>query len=181
MKKRRTIIISLLLVAALCLGIGYAGFAIDLIVNGSATLRGEAPNVVFSAATIKSATNDDIRTRAGIGATGTASLDITSAGFASVNDELVVTITIKNNHNFDVTVTDPAINLTKIDNVDYFAVTTTWGDDDKTIAANGVVTFDLSIKLIKDTSDELTQKYTVTFEAFQGTQGVAATTEATNP
>lgn len=181
MKKRRTIIISLLLVAALCLGIGYAGFAIDLIVNGSATLRGEAPNVVFSAATIKSFTNNDIKDRAGIGSTGTASLDITSAGFASVDDELVVTITIKNNHNFDVTVTEPAINLTKIDNVDYFKVTTTWGDDDKTITALGEVQFDLSIKLIKDTSDELTQKYTVTFEAFQGTQGVAATTEVTNP
>ena len=36
MKKRRTLVIGLLLVAALCLGIGYAALTDDLIINGKA-------------------------------------------------------------------------------------------------------------------------------------------------
>ena len=168
MKKRRTLIISLLLVAALALGIGYAGFSIDMLVNGTATMKGEAPNVVFSKAVVKSATNDEIEERAGIGTVGGASIDIDSAGFASVNDELVITLTIKNNHNFDVKVSAPTVELTKVNNEDYFAVSTDWGTTEKTIAANGEVSFNLTIKQVKDTSDEVTQSYLVKFVATQG-------------
>ena len=39
MKKRRTLIISLLLVAALALGIGYAGFTSELMINGDAVMN----------------------------------------------------------------------------------------------------------------------------------------------
>lgn len=182
MRKRRTIIISLLLVAALCLGIGYAGFALDMLISGAATLRGEAPNVVFSTATVTTPSDEEaeIRTRTKVTGMGTETLNINTAGFASVGDKLVLNVTIKNNHNFEVNVSKPTVDLTQIAGVDYFSVTTTWGNTDKVIAANGSETFTLTIELVKDTSDELTQNFTVKFIASQGNQA-AATTAAGNP
>ena len=46
MKKRRTLIIALLLVAALALGIGYAGFTSQLSVDGEAILNGVSTSEV---------------------------------------------------------------------------------------------------------------------------------------
>ena len=49
MKKRRTIIISLLLVAALALGVGYAAVSGSLIIDGKVVASAQPFNVHFTA------------------------------------------------------------------------------------------------------------------------------------
>lgn len=48
MKRRRTLIVSLLLVAALCLGIGYAAINGELTINGTANIKEQPFKVVFT-------------------------------------------------------------------------------------------------------------------------------------
>ena len=64
MKKRRTIIISLLLVAAIALGVGYAAVSTELTISGKAmgAQRTDALKVNFISDTEKQKTNENIQT-----------------------------------------------------------------------------------------------------------------------
>ena len=92
MKKRRTLIISLLLIAALCLGIGYAALGRDLQINGSANLQGNNENfdIVFTSGSAK----NNMATVTVAEGTTTASYVID--GLSKIGDEEVITFTIKN-------------------------------------------------------------------------------------
>lgn len=91
MKKRRFLIISLLLVAALTLGIGYAEMTKLLTINGDGILyqNDTAFVVEFTQGTI----TDDTGT---VKFSGTSS-DFNITGISNVGDEAVVTLTVTNN------------------------------------------------------------------------------------
>ena len=125
MKKRRTLIIALLLIAALTLGIGYAAFSSRMAINGEAILPGvQVSEVVFVDAT-KTAGDDHVTAQ--VSGQNSNSLTVNVSGFQHVDDTITVTATIKNPHPFEVTLTTPAIKFvetagTQVDVSDYFDV-----------------------------------------------------------
>ena len=110
MKKRRSSIIALLLVAALALGIGYAALTDELTINGKVTTDGEVMNdtfdelVYFTNATVTNSPASHII--ADVSATyggDTASYAI--SGMKAVNDKVVMEFTIHNAYSETVWVT----------------------------------------------------------------------------
>jgi hypothetical protein len=92
MKKRRTLIISLLLVAALCLGIGYAAIARDLQINGSANLQGD--NEDFDVVFMSGEDKNDMATVTVAEGTTTATYVID--GLSEKGEVEVITFVVKN-------------------------------------------------------------------------------------
>ena len=125
MKKRRTLIIALLLIAALALGIGYAAFSSRMAINGEAILPGvQVSEVVFTNAT-KTGGNDHITVS--VSGQNSNSLTVNVSGFQHVDENVTVTAVIENPHPFEVTLTTPAIKFvetagTQVDQSDYFKV-----------------------------------------------------------
>ena len=93
MKKRRSVIISLLLVAALTLGIGYAALARDLQINGSANLQGN--NEDFDIVFVSGNSNPvDVATVTVTDGSPTASYTIT--GLSEKGDSVTLTFVAEN-------------------------------------------------------------------------------------
>lgn len=103
MKRRRTLIVSLLLVTALCLGIGYASVDGTVRVDGTAKLHAQTVNLTFTKYVQTSATD---------GVTGVVTEDLVNTPSATAtytvnnlskaNDNVVGTFTIKNNNEYNV-------------------------------------------------------------------------------
>lgn len=109
MKKRRTLIISLLLVAALCLGVGYAAISVSDIIHGTVEM---AANENFTVDFISVEVNDDGTAKPiaeGSPVTGdwgkiafasgksTVNMDLkTCDGFNAAGDTITLEFTIKN-------------------------------------------------------------------------------------
>lgn len=93
MKKRRTMIVALLLVAALCLGIGYAALSRELVISSTANLSPNDQNfeVVFISADVD---KDELATASVTGTSTTANYTIT--GLSKVNDTVTMTFVIQN-------------------------------------------------------------------------------------
>jgi len=110
MKKRRTLIISLLLVAALCMGIGYAELAGELKINGNAsvtaadvTLIWSESNAVATAADITTDTRQaEFEGSVDAGDPGESEITIRATGFRDKDDTVVFTLTAQNNGNVPV-------------------------------------------------------------------------------
>ncbi len=91
MKKRRTLIISLLIIAALALGIGYAGQTSRLMINGSGNIEADANNfkLVFVGAKDDVAEHDHATFDDTIGRFDVSHLD-------TIGDRIEFTFTVKN-------------------------------------------------------------------------------------
>lgn len=99
MKKRRTLIISLLLVAAIVLGVGYALDTSTLTINGSAHVTPDQANLKVEFTAVDD--EDGINYATGsLGAIPTeATIDAT--GFTTAGQKETVTYTITNNGEYD--------------------------------------------------------------------------------
>ena len=107
MKKRRTLIISLLLVAALALGIGYAAFGSDMVLNGSIQMGGIASQVNFQSVTrLDSSTASEDVVTLDVTGEGTDTLRVALNGFSHAGHYVDLDIVISNPHDFDVTLTN---------------------------------------------------------------------------
>ena len=107
MKKRRTLIISLLLVAALALGIGYAALSSTLQINGVIENDPANVNVVFTNSTMTATSPTDTRVQSIIdasdaGVTGTAVLSIQAGGLKEKGDSVTFDLEITNKGNLTV-------------------------------------------------------------------------------
>ena len=107
MKKRRTLIISLLLVAALALGIGYAALSSTLQINGVIENDPANVNVVFTNSTMTATSPTDSRVQSIIdasdaGVTGTAVLSIQAGGLKEKGDSVTFDLEITNKGNLTV-------------------------------------------------------------------------------
>ena len=175
MKKRRTLIISLLLIAALCLGIGYAALARDLQINGSANLQGnnEDFDIVFMEGNAKNG-NATVTV-----AEGTTTASYVIDGLSKAGDTEVITFKIKNRtSDIDgllkgITSTTGELKLTNPDGTDetvayntYFeksmVITNADGDvygaegvDEFIVGAGEEATVVITIKLIKSVTNPL--------------------------
>lgn len=172
MKNRRTLIISLLLIAALCVGIGYAGFSSRMAVNGEAILPGvQESEVVFVDAT-KTAGNDNITMT--VKGQDSNSLTVNVTGFQFVGESITVEATIENPHAFDVAISTPVVKFvekagTQVDTSDYFDVevidapTTIGPATDADTPATETLTFKVTATDI--TSTATTQNFVISFIA----------------
>ena len=111
MKKRRTLIISLLLVAALALGIGYAALSSTLQVNGVIENDPANVNVVFTGSTMNATSPTTARVQSILdasdaGVTGTAVLSIQAGGLKEVGDTVTFDLEITNKGNLTVEVAE---------------------------------------------------------------------------
>ena len=168
MKKRRTLIISLLLVAALALGIGYAAFASEMIINGEAKLNATDSKVVFTDAHTVAGTTDGVTvTPTGL---NTKSLTLDVTGFLNAGDTAIVEVTISNPHDFDVTISDytdvTGIDRVNADGTPYFSITASDEiDNDVVIGAGEELTFTLTFVCNATSASVVNENFTITFKA----------------
>lgn len=175
MKKRRTLIISLLLVAALALGIGYAGLSGQVTVNGKVKNKPHAVELVFVKDASVKITASAVGTDNGVGgvASTTNTLDVTDghdtatfnvSDMAHKGDYITAHLKIKNNNQYDVVVGEPTTNYILPDGTaQFFTVTTAWidrtGDSvvneaDLTLGHDEVLEFTVTITMIGEPTSE---------------------------
>jgi len=118
MKKRRTLVISALLVAALALGIGYAGLTQEVKITGDIASSAVTFDVVFSASNMVVTTESDSTTRvdditalSSAGTPGSAMIHLKAAGLKEAGDTVTYTLTIQNK-------SDVVVELTKLELID---------------------------------------------------------------
>lgn len=190
MKKRRTLVISLLLVAALALGIGYANYTVNLAVRGVIRANAPAPLVKFTAAE-KIAGTESVTSSNGYGefSTGGQEIELKLEDFKNLDDYVTVKYTVTNGHDFAVTLSEPDGRLTDDSGTIYnrsFEIlpsATFEGTEDDSFDASGNLkagksaTFTVTVRLKETfvTDSTITQSFKVTFTA----TGVANTDENT--
>ena len=169
MKKRRTLIISLLLVAALALGIGYATTTGNVKISGEVYNKPHDLELVFVSG-VKTATEGDNDTAFAasevICTAGSTSATFNVKEIAHDGDFVVATFVVKNNNLYDVTVADtPSIEYT---GTRFYDVTTNWAlnqDQDLTLAHNEELTFTVKVTMNKTTAEELDGDFVITVNA----------------
>ena len=176
MKKRRTLVISLLLIAALALGIGYAAYTYDLNINGVVSVGAPAPKVIFEKVEyVESKGNVTSADNYGELLVGGQSIDLNIQGLREATEYVTVKYTVKNGHDFPVTVSATAAELTgSVKYEDNIAVTTgAWLDTtgaalaNNQIPAGGSATFTVTVTLTNSfaTDNGVTQNFHVSFTA----------------
>jgi hypothetical protein len=175
MKKRRTLVISLLLIAALALGIGYAGVSTTLKITGTASSAQQAIDVVFTEGIKKetSSVNDDVK--ANILATSDAAFTSETIevkpvvkGLTYKDDSITFTYTITNKNDYDVTLAKPTITYAANTVLN---VTTNFAGDTMTLAAGAKYKLDVTVSLATVSADPVTNEtFTVSIDAYAGTQ-----------
>lgn len=164
MKKRRTLIISLLLIAALALGIGYAGFTSDLTLTGEAILGGVSESkVVIKTVSIEEGDSSGAHIVASATGEGTKSANVDVTGFEKIGEYALVTVVVENPHEFDVnlTVKDLVIANNIISGTDEYFTIEYEGDLPTTIAATSTAEFQIRITANVITPDAHTSNFTV--------------------
>lgn len=174
MKKRRTLIISLLLVAALMLGIGYAALSRELIISSTAILNPN--NDDFKIEFTSAGSSDDAKATASIAASKTTA-NYEVKGLSKQNDDVTLTYVVTNNTtdvNAELTglaMTEGTLYIgdgTSTPGVvsDYFSkiVTVThengdvWADDDHIILAPGETA---TVKIVVTLKQTVTERITL--------------------
>ncbi len=172
MKKRRTLIVGLLLVAALALGIGYAGFTSELSIGGEAILGGVSESqVVIKSIEIKDGESSGNHIVANVSGEETKAATVDVTGFKEKGEFALLTVTVENPHAFEVNMSAPALVMTgSTNNITgggtYFDITL---EDEASIPtfieAHNTVTFQIKVKANVITPDAHTTNFTVTFSA----------------
>ena len=168
MKKRRTLIISMLLVATLVLGIGYAALSDTLDINGSADVNQSAAeeafneDIYFSAAVANQEGNT-----ASVSATDNDMADFAANTLKGKGDKVTFTFTIKNNSDIDALVT-PTFASDGNSNPEYFAVSSDWAGQPRTITAGGSMTYTVTVELVKTPTETIHGSFHIELNAIAG-------------
>ena len=139
MKKRRTLIITLLLLAALALGIGYAAYTDELTATGTANVKTDGAKAAFDADVyfdptyIKKSDADDAYIDAGSGATANDKAEFTVQSVAVEGDQAIFTFKIVNTSTEFDAVLIPTLHLA---NSSFFKIDYVFSDADITDKAD---------------------------------------------
>lgn len=171
MKKRRTLIIALLLIASLALGIGYAAFTSTMSINGEVQMGGIASQVNFSKAEVNDAESTASVVTTEILGVGTKTLEINMSGFVHAGHKVVIDVVVTNPHDFDVTLINGNITQDGAQNpagVECFKIEVV----DDALAANpvvsknnGTVEFQIVVTCMATSPVDLTENFTISFDA----------------
>jgi type II secretory pathway pseudopilin PulG len=151
MKKRRSILVALMLVAVMCIGIGYAAVSTVLNITGTATVTKDQAQAAFAENIyFKDVTHQDGNASTDIHTTLVADkkkITFSVNSLSSVGDSQSFTATIANKGTLDATikVTASSVNTS----AEYFEIITDWGTDTKTLAkaVNGTTPTTITIKV----------------------------------
>ena len=142
MRRRKLTIAAFLLVAAHCLGVGYASVTDFLDITGTADITASQSfdgNVYFSNAVA----NQDGNT-ASVATTNSDKATFTAKNLANVGDTATFTFTVENTYDKEVFVKVTAVKGTNAHAESYFTITDDWNQEIKTIPAatytDGVLT-----------------------------------------
>lgn len=170
MKKRRTTIIALLLVAALALGIGYAALADDLKVTGNAGITVQQADEAFEADVFfqKAVMSADKGTatigelEAGTGDNDKITIEVASGALKGKGDSVICAAEIKNAGDLEALVTITGIDVT---NSEYFSVTTNWTGNTATVGAGAAADLTITISCIKTPTEAVNTEFTIDLNA----------------
>jgi uncharacterized repeat protein (TIGR01451 family) len=164
--KSRKGLISLMLVAVLLLGIGYAALTDTLDITGSADVNQSAAeeafneDIYFSAAVANETGNT-----ASVNADNNDKASFTAKTLKGKGDKVTFTFTIKNDGDIAATVT-PKLNATLGNtNTEYFSLTSDWDGGAKTLAAGSEVTYTLTVELLKTPTETVAASFLVELTA----------------
>ena len=164
--KSRKGLISLMLVAVLLLGIGYAALTDTLDITGSADVNQSAAeeafneDIYFSAAVANETGNT-----ASVNADNNDKASFTAKTLKGKGDKVTFTFTIKNDGDVAATVT-PKLNATLGNtNPEYFSLTSDWDGGAKTLAAGAEVTYTLTVELLKTPTETIAASFLVELTA----------------
>ena len=153
--KRRNLVLTFMLVAALTLGIGYAALSDALDINGTVTVNQTAAeaefdlDVYFSDAVAGSTTD-----LASVLDTDHDMANFTVNSLATAGNTATFTFTIKNDSDLDAYVT-PTFAADGNTNAEYFDIVSDWNGQPKTITAGGEMDYTLTITLKKTPTDTI--------------------------
>ena len=160
--KNRKGLISLMLVAVLLLGIGYAALSDTLDITGSADVNQSAAeeafneDIFFSAAVANEAGNT-----ASVNADNNDKASFTAATLKGKGDKVTFTFTIKNDGDVDATVT-PKLNASLGNtNPEYFSISSDWAGEAKVLTAHSEVTYTLTVELLKTPTNTISGSFLV--------------------
>ena len=169
MKRRRTLITSLLLVAALVLGIGYAALTDVLDINGTADVNQSAAEDAFDMDVYfdKAEANEDGNT-ASVNTNDNDKASFTVNTLKGKGDKATFTFTIKNDGDGDAVVTPVFAAADGNTNPTYFAISSDWAGQAKTIPAGGSETYTITIELLKTPTETIHGAFHVEMTAVAG-------------
>ena len=155
MKKRRTLIISLLLVAALALGIGYAALTDVLDINGSADVYQAAAEEAFNEDVYFSAAvaNEDGNV-ASVDANDNDMASFTASTLKGKGDYATFTFIITNDGDVDAVVT-PSFASDGNTNAEYFSIVSDWNAQPKTLKAGESLEYTVTVTLLKTPTNSI--------------------------
>ncbi|MBE6576932.1 MAG: hypothetical protein E7653_02190 [Ruminococcaceae bacterium] len=170
MKKRRTLIIALLLVAALALGIGYAAVEGKLYIHGKVTTAAQPFDVVFTEYQTEGTPSEGV-VGAIVDQLPAQTVKFTVTGMDEAGDTITGKFTIKNNNEFTMYLSDPTIvytndaNGTDVAGNGMFTVTTSWGTAGTTLATGAETEVFVTVTMNKGMDAEVNEEFTLTINA----------------
>lgn len=181
MKKNRTLVIGLLLVAALALGIGYASTTRDLYVQGTAKTTPADIDVVFTTGTkvLEASTPSDDAAREAVilaasstGAVGDKVISFNAFGLTIPGETVTAEFHIVNNNSYPVTISAPAVEDGSTNTLDHFKaeVGTLKAADGSDLTGNlgagQTAYFTVTVTLLtNDSAQEISESFHVHFNA----------------
>ena len=173
MKKRRTLIIAILLVAALALGIGYAALSTELTVTGSVTNQPHPINVVYTGnAQVVRVTGDleEAATASNVICTANAkSATFNVSKLAHNGDFVVASFEVINYNEYKVQMENPTVSYT---GDEFYEVETYWvnaqgarQDAAPELSKDQTATFYVKVMMNKTTAESLSGDFTVSIKA----------------
>ena len=155
MKRKRTLITAVLLIAALALGIGYAAITDTLTIGGNATVKPHTENfsVIFSEIKDQNKCTAAIQTDKTVATFATTQL-------VSGGESASATFVVQNTSpEYKATIGIPAISITTGD--EYFDIATSFGDVEKTIAPGESFEFTVTVTLDRAVVEEQSCEFTI--------------------
>ena len=181
MKRRRTLIISLLLVAAIALGVGYAATTGSIKINGDVSNQPHALNLSFveEGATATQKTEIVEAQLDGVAATTESSVaivndtitNISVKGIAHKDDYVKTAVVVKNNNEYDVKLLDPTHTTSFPESYDdtmkdFFTVSYEWDDASDLVLAKGETkVLYVTVTMAKTTGETLEGDFVITVPA----------------
>lgn len=166
MKNRKTIIVAFVLVACMLVGVGYAALSDVLDITGTADVNQSAAEEAFNEDVhFSAAVANETGNTASVNADNNDKASFTANTLKGANDVATFTFTIVNEGDVDATVT-PTLSATAGNTMpEYFAISSDWNGQAKTLAAGQSLTYTVTVKLLKTPTEAISGSFLIELKA----------------